>query len=281
MPTSFLTSGGLTLRADRFGDADAPAGRPAPRRRTDPPRLARDRRRVGPARTAARSPSICAATATATGRPTADYRLDAFASDVRDIAATFDAPPVLVGASLGGMASLLAISEEPRAAAAALVLVDVAHRFNENGTDKIMAFMQSAPDGFASPAEAAAAVAAYLPHRDVPADGSGLARNLRLVDGRWHWHWDPRMLGATGVAADRASGQMPGRMRAASEALEIPTLLVRGGVSEVLSAEIAQEFGGLVPHAEIVDVSGAHHMVAGDDNDSFTAAVSGFLAGVR
>jgi non-heme chloroperoxidase len=89
------------------------------------------------------------------------------------------------------------------------------------------------------------------------------------------------MLGATGVAADRANGQLPARMRAASEALEIPTLLVRGGVSEVLSAEIAQEFGGLVPHAEIVDVSGAHHMVAGDDNDSFTAAVSGFLAGVR
>ncbi len=280
MRTSFLTRGGLTLRADSFGDPDAPAvvllhgggqtrhawrGTGAALGRAGWRAIAVDMRGHGDS----------------DWSPDADYRLDAFASDVRDIAATFDAPPVLVGASLGGMSSLLAISEEPRAAAAALVLVDVAHRFNENGTDKIMAFMQSAPEGFASPAEAAAAVAAYLPHRDVPADGSGLARNLRLVDGRWHWHWDPRMLGATGVAADRASGQMPGRMRAASEALEIPTLLVRGGVSEVLSAEIAQEFGGLVPHAEIVDVSGAHHMVAGDDNDSFTAAVSGFLAGVR
>ncbi len=280
MRVSFFTRDGLTLRADSFGDRDAPVvvllhgggqtrhawrGTGAALGRAGWRAIAVDMRGHGDS----------------DWSPDADYRLDAFASDVRDIAAAFDDPPVLVGASLGGMSSLLAISEEPRAAAAALVLVDVAHRFNENGTEKIMAFMQSAPEGFASPADAAAAVAAYLPHRDVPADGSGLARNLRLVDGRWHWHWDPRMLGATGVAADRANGQLPARMRAASEALEIPTLLVRGGVSEVLSAEIAQEFGGLVPHAEIVDVSGAHHMVAGDDNDSFTAAVSGFLAGVR
>ena len=32
-----------------------------------------------------------------------------------------------------------------------------------------------------------------------------------------------------------------------------------------------------VPHAETVDVSGTGHMVAGDDNDAFTAAVADFL----
>lgn len=32
-----------------------------------------------------------------------------------------------------------------------------------------------------------------------------------------------------------------------------------------------------VPHAEVADVSGAGHMVAGDDNQVFAAAIEGFL----
>ena len=38
-----------------------------------------------------------------------------------------------------------------------------------------------------------------------------------------------------------------------------------------------QEFLELVPHAEFVDVAGADHMVAGDANDAFNAAVFDFL----
>jgi pimeloyl-ACP methyl ester carboxylesterase len=44
-----------------------------------------------------------------------------------------------------------------------------------------------------------------------------------------------------------------------------------------LSEEGARHFLGLVPHAEYVDVSGAAHMVAGDENDRFTDAVATFL----
>jgi pimeloyl-ACP methyl ester carboxylesterase len=40
------------------------------------------------------------------------------------------------------------------------------------------------------------------------------------------------------------------------------------------------EFMELVPHARFVDVSGAGHMVAGDENDAFTAAVVEFLGGL-
>jgi hypothetical protein len=39
-----------------------------------------------------------------------------------------------------------------------------------------------------------------------------------------------------------------------------------------------RELRALVPHAEYADVAGAAHMVAGDDNDAFSAAVGGFLA---
>ncbi|MEX2100869.1 MAG: alpha/beta fold hydrolase, partial [Acidimicrobiia bacterium] len=61
--------------------------------------------------------------------PDGDYGLDAFAADVREIARGMPEPPALVGASLGGIASLTAISEsDPPPLATALVLVDVAPR---------------------------------------------------------------------------------------------------------------------------------------------------------
>ncbi|WP_459977292.1 alpha/beta fold hydrolase, partial [Mycobacterium avium] len=37
------------------------------------------------------------------------------------------------------------------------------------------------------------------------------------------------------------------------------------------------EFLQLVPHAEATDVTGTGHMVAGDNNDAFTGAVTDFL----
>jgi pimeloyl-ACP methyl ester carboxylesterase len=55
-------------------------------------------------------------------------------------------------------------------------------------------------------------------------------------------------------------------------------LLVRGRDSELVGEAEAAAFMELVPHAEIADVSGARHMVAGDRNDVFGNAVAAFLA---
>jgi pimeloyl-ACP methyl ester carboxylesterase len=78
--------------------------------------------------------------------PEGDYRIDAFTDDVVAVAASFDQPPVLVGASLGGLASLTAIGERPNATVAAgLVLVDVAAQVETEGRNRIGAFMQDTP----------------------------------------------------------------------------------------------------------------------------------------
>ena len=63
----------------------------------------------------------------------------------------------------------------------------------------------------------------------------------------------------------------------ASRRIKIPALLVRGGSSELVKEAHAKEFLELVPHADYVDVSGARHMVAGDRNDHFSAAVLSFI----
>jgi pimeloyl-ACP methyl ester carboxylesterase len=196
-----------------------------------------------------------------------------FADDVRAVVATLASPPVLVGASLGGLTALL-VAAAPPPAIAGLVLVDVAVRLESEGTAEIGAFMTSAPDGFASLDEAADAVSAYLPHRPRPKDTSGLMKNLRLREnGRYHWHWDPAFVRRP-AEAPRPD---PALFEDAARRIAVPTLLVRGGRSRVLSEAGAREFLEIVPTAEFVDVAGADHMVAGDANDGFNAAVFDFL----
>jgi pimeloyl-ACP methyl ester carboxylesterase len=218
--------------------------------------------------------------------PDGDYTLDAFAGDVLEISDAFDTPPVLVGASLGGIASLAAIGEHPEERVArALVLVDVAPRMEEEGRMRIGAFMMEHMDeGFASLDEVADAIQAYNPHRPRPSDLTGLQKNLRHADnGRWYWHWDPAFIGGRLGSPDetRSSIVDPERLGNAARALTVPTLLVRGRVSDLLSEEGAQELLEMVPHARLVDVAGAGHMVAGDRNDLFNDAVVQFLESLR
>jgi pimeloyl-ACP methyl ester carboxylesterase len=207
--------------------------------------------------------------------PDGNYDRERYADDVIEIAAQLAAPPVLVGASLGGMASLLGIHRGNEGMARALVLVDIATRMESEGLERIFAFMQGAPDGFANLEEAADAVAAYNPHRPRSNDLSGLKKNLRHgPDGRWRWHWDPRFLEMKTPAEPPREWS---ELDAAAESLAVPTLLVRGRMSDILSEEGAKVFLGQAPHAKYADISNAGHMVAGDRNDLFTDAVLEFL----
>ena len=209
--------------------------------------------------------------------PDGYYGLDAFAADVVAIASYLGRPPVLVGASLGGNASLAALGHHPELALG-LVLVDVSPFLQPEGTSRIRQFMTGRPEGFASLDEAADAVAAYLPHRPRPRNVEGLRKNLREVNGRFFWHWDPAFLRApTDGAVQRNPLIDPARLGAAAMSLRIATLLVRGEQSDVLSVSDSRRFLELVPHAEFADVEGAHHMVAGDDNAVFDRVLGDFL----
>ncbi|MGW0909615.1 alpha/beta fold hydrolase [Streptomyces sp. NPDC002853] len=204
-----------------------------------------------------------------------DYDLDLFAQDVRALVAEIGGRPVLVGASLGGLSALLAAGESPRAAVRALVLVDIAHRPDPRGFRRIVRFMRGAPEGFSSVAEAAAAVGAYLPQRPRPDVSPSLKNNLRRQGDRWVWHWDPRML-------DSFEGRMdpPGmaeRLLSAGRHADVPLLLVRGQVSDVVREDIAEQFCEQIPGARRVEVRGAGHMVAGDRNEHFLDAIIPFL----
>jgi len=217
---------------------------------------------------------------------TGAYTFADYAADAKAVAAELTrrsgARPIVIGASLGGIAALLAEGEAERDQGvnvfAALVLVDITPRVDQTGVAKVLGFMRAnASEGFASVAEAAQAVADYLPQRPRPKSHEGLKKNLRMSpDGRWRWHWDPRFLdGPRAAGTDRHA--LETSLIEAARRIQIPALLVRGASSELVKEAHAREFLELVPHADYVDVTGARHMVAGDRNDHFSAAVLSFL----
>jgi len=214
------------------------------------------------------------------------YSFPDFAADARTLAATLTqrtgTRPIAVGASLGGIAALLAEGGEGRPDGpvfSALVLVDITPRVDLGGVAKVHGFMREhAYEGFATVEEAADAVAAYLPHRPRPRSNEGLKKNLRLhSDGRWRWHWDPRFLDGRRRIGP-GGGEVERTLIDAAKRVAVPTLLVRGASSELVKEEHAKELLELVPQASYVDVSGARHMVAGDRNDQFAAAIKQFLS---
>jgi pimeloyl-ACP methyl ester carboxylesterase len=210
--------------------------------------------------------------------PDGVYDLQRFAADVVAVIGGIGARPALVGASLGGLSALVAIGHSERPIASALVLVDVAPRIEPGGAQKIGEFMRGGMRGFETLDEAADSIARYLPHRPRRTDLTGLQKNLRRRgDGRWYWHWDPRFI-ANQEGVDGQEGRVRHeRLCDAARRVTVPTLLVRGGMSDIVSDASVAELQELIPHAEVADVAGAGHMVAGDDNDAFNAAVMEFI----
>lgn len=191
-------------------------------------------------------------------------------------------PPVVVGASMGGMTILATHRVAPSDLWAGVTLVDVTPRMDINGAQRVVGFMSAHPDGFETLAAAADVIAEYNPRRKRPDDATGLHKVLQQrPDGRWIWRWDPAFitskLDVLRSDPDRLD-TMAELLTEGARRITAPTLLVRGAQSDLVSTEAVADFLQAVPHAEAVDVSGTGHMVAGDDNDAFTAALSDFLA---
>ncbi|BBY75866.1 peroxidase [Mycolicibacterium parafortuitum] len=205
--------------------------------------------------------------------PDARYTVEALCEDTLAVLDRIGRPTVLIGASMGGLTGILAARQAGPDVVSRLVLVDVVPRYEKDGSARIREFMFSHVHGFESLEEAADAVAAYLPHRAKPRSPEGLKKNLRRRNGRWYWHWDPAFLTKPNedpfVRVDLLE-------RAAIE-LTIPILLIRGKLSDVVSEEAVQDFLAKVPNAEFVELSGAGHTAAGDDNDAFSDAVTQFV----
>lgn len=203
-----------------------------------------------------------------------DYGFAQMSGDIVAVARALARPCVLVGASLGGKVALAAAGYGD-AVVAGLVLVDTAPRVEPSGVAQVTQALDPPLDGFASPQAAAEDLARLRGRSAAPDAGETLLRNMRRdADGRWHWHWDPalrdRQRGVQGVEAEPYLAQAAAR-------LTMPVLLTRGERSPVVSDASVAHFRALTPHLRVETIAGAGHMIVGDQNDAFAAAVLEFL----
>lgn len=202
------------------------------------------------------------------------YAGEQFADDLIIAAGEQPQPPILVGASMGGLFGMIAEARWP-GLFRAMVLVDITPRWEQAGMQRILGFMTAFPEGFDSLEHAAEIVAAYLPHRRKRKTAEELGELLHHgEDGRWRWHWDARLI--DDLVRDSARHQDD--IANAARTLRCPVLLISGGRSDLVSASTVEEFHDLVPHARHAHLPQATHMLAGDDNDAFTSTVLDYLA---
>ncbi|PPU76970.1 alpha/beta hydrolase [Xanthomonas cucurbitae] len=200
------------------------------------------------------------------------YSRTQFTDDLIVLAGNQAEPPVLVAASMGGLFGLMAEARWP-GLFRAIVLVDITPRWDSTGAERILRFMTAHPDGFASLDAAADAIALYLPQRPRKTEDQLQALLRQRADGRWRWHWDARLIGEL---AGTQSQQQDTVLDAAAQ-VRCPMLLISGGRSDLVTPATISEFLSIAPHAQHVQLPEATHMLAGDDNTTFTATVLHYL----
>jgi len=200
------------------------------------------------------------------------YDADQFIDDLIIVAGEQPEPPVLIGASMGGLFGLIAESRWP-GLFSALVLVDITPHWEQAGLSRVLKFATAFPTGFDSLEQAAELVSAYLPNRPRRSAQELAPLMHKDDDGRWRWHWDMRLI--DDLVRDSARHQDD--IAQAARGLRCPVLLISGGRSEMVSEDNIRTFQSLVPHAQHVQLARAGHMLAGDDNDTFTGAVLDYL----
>ncbi len=179
----------------------------------------------------------------------------------------------LLGLSLGGVVAFHYAGTAP-AELARLIIVDIAPELIAAGSGRIVD-SAAAQDVFASKDAAVAhqraanarAPDAHLRYR--------VENNLmQLEDGRWTWRHDRQLRDPRNLRMpDAESGWR------AVAGIRVPTLLIRGSESDLLSPEVAKRMVGCIPGAEYFEVHGAGHPVPLDAPEAFVAAVRSFLPG--
>jgi non-heme chloroperoxidase len=205
--------------------------------------------------------------------PVCNYSQGAMVRDLECVAAMLDGrTPALVGAGMGGSTSLLAVGER-NLNAHALVLVNIAPRTERAGVTRLESLLRQQPARFMSFDKPDAAPRRLRADAVRPLNADSIMRSVRRGDdGRYRWHWDP------GFAAwPRDLARRESRLSKCARNLSLPTLLVRGESSAIVSEAGARAFLGLCPHAGYVNVSDTGDTSAGDTNDVFGDTALRFL----
>jgi pimeloyl-ACP methyl ester carboxylesterase len=178
----------------------------------------------------------------------------------------------LLGLSMGGIVSFGWAGRSPPSLAK-LVIVDIAPEIDVDGLKRIQAGVVRS-DVFATREEAFARARADNPipppeHQRYRVDYS----LMRTADGRFTYRYDRALRDPSnprkGIPAEEGWRLVAN--------IAVPTLLVRGEHSDILSRPVAEKMKAAMRDCRLVEVAGAGHPVPLDKPEAFLAAVRTFL----
>lgn len=204
-----------------------------------------------------------------------DYSREAFVRDLENFQAALGLGPfVLIGHSMGGLNAVAYTVKHPEQVRA-LVLVDVGPEAAREGVDNIRRFVQG-PDELEFE-EFVQLAHRFNPRRSLENIRQRMRHRLRPTEsGKWTWKFDKRFRDPN-APLRVGSGLSNDEMWQLFRSVRVPTLLVRGAESDVLTQEVAERTVREMPCARLAVVPGAGHSVPGDNPDGFTEAVLSFL----
>ncbi|MEP6870809.1 MAG: alpha/beta hydrolase [Anaerolineaceae bacterium] len=208
-----------------------------------------------------------------------DYSRAAFVEDLEGFREALGLERfVLIGHSMGGLNSVsygIAYPHRVRA----LVLVDVGPESAKEGVDNIVRFTRG-PDELEFE-EFVELAHRFNQRRTLENIRERMRHRLKPAEsGKYTWKFDKRFRAQDSslkIGSELSNDESWQLFRD----IRVPTLLVRGAESDVLSAEIAERATREMASARLVTVSGAGHSVPGDNPDEFTAGVQQFLTDVE
>lgn len=209
--------------------------------------------------------------------PNGDYFTQAYVRDLEALVREFELKRfVLVGHSMGGTNAIVYTGTAPERLAG-LVIEDMGPgaSFQSGGSERIKRELAATPSAFASWGDARAFWRKQRPNISEAALDSRLKHSLREEPGgRIVWRHD-----AAGIANARlaATPSQLVDLWPYVTALEVPTLLLRGGNSDFLSEEVAGEMALVNPNICAMNIPGASHYVHDDQLDAFNGALRTWL----
>jgi pimeloyl-ACP methyl ester carboxylesterase len=208
--------------------------------------------------------------------PVMDYGIEAHRGDVEAFIDHLGLDGLgLVGMSLGGLTAL-AYAGRQAARLSSLVIIDVGPEARQEGARRIAEFV-AAPAEFDSIDEVIERALSFNPRRDASLLRRSLRHNLRqMPSGKLTWKHDRRHRAKFDAEewARRRQGLWDEVPR-----ISCPTLVVRGGRSDVFHDEDAEKLAGALPRGSWVRVEDAGHTVQGDNPRALVTELRRFLDG--
>ena len=204
-----------------------------------------------------------------------DYSIEAYQRDIDGFVLACGLKAfVLIGHSMGGRNSYIWASRHSKTLKG-LVIVDTGPETHRRGQDRIGQFREL-PDELDSFEEFAQRIQEYTGRSQEQVLGALKYSIRQRSDGKWTWKYDKIMR----TPGRSEPGWTPQQLWECVDRIDCPTLVVRGSRSDLFPVETMQRMQEAIADCTTATISGAGHLVQGDNPADFVTAVRGLLSRV-